>query len=369
MKVLFVANEFFSWGVYGGFGAFTRKLAGELVKRNVDVEVFVHQISNLQRPVGETEVIDGVPVKTLPRKKLAKIRHKKLYRTDADLIHSQCGMYDTYLTFRRNPNKKKIVTIQDLRTKTETELLAQFEKTSGYPWYKKWWAWYVYHCFSGAVEMADKIACQANLLFPKVKERYHVQPDLLLPNFIDIPSGNFKKTSKPVVLWLGRLDPVKHPELCFELARKVPDVDFYVLGKSHEVYGGERRDLHFRNKYRKCENLHFMGFQSGEAKEKLLSKAWILINTSYYECLPVSFLEALAHKCALLSTQNPDHYSALFGSWAYPTVDSLKYGLLRLLQNDSWKRLGKKGFDHVKKVHSTERGVQNHIKLYEELTT
>jgi len=366
MKVQLVASEYFSWGVYGGFGAFTRKLAKELMDRGVEVEVIVQKISNEQKPQGETELIDDVPVKTLPRRKISKLRNKSIYKTDADIIHSQCGMFDTYLSFIRNQEPKKIVTVQDLRNKIETKALQEYEKTSGYPWYKKLWGRYVYRCFQSATEQADIIGYQAQLLKPKIQKIYKPRNDVplvYLPNFIDIPKGNFNKTDKPSVLWLGRLDPVKRPELCFKLAVKMRDVDFYILGKAHD----ETRDKLFRSQWQNISNLHFLGFQSGQVKEEILSKAWILINTSYYECLPVSFLEALAHKCALLSTRNPDDYTNQFGVHVKANVKALAWGLSLLLTNDSWRGLGQKGYNHVKHVHSTEKGVGNHIKLYREL--
>jgi len=363
MKIRLVADEFFDWGVYGGFGAFTRKLAVELVKKGVEVDVIVQHISDSQLPPGETEVIDGVPIKTLYRKKLGKLRSKKLYQTDADVIHSQCGMFDTYLAFKHNKDSKKIVTVQDLRTKQETKMLSPLEKTSGYPWYKRLWAMYVRSCYAKAMRNADVVACQAYLLFPKVKEVYGVEPSVLLPNFIDVPSNNFRKAGKPSVVWLARLDPIKQPELCFEVAKKTPRVDFYILGAAHDKI----RDKHLRRKYEDVENLHLLGFQSGEMKQKVLSEAWILINTSRYECLPVSFLEALAHKCAILSTQNPENYTNNFGVHTEPNVKALASGLSLLLTNDSWRELGEKGYDYVKQVHSTEKGIDAHIKLYNEL--
>jgi len=363
LKVLLVADEYFSWGVYGGFGYFTRKLARELLKKNVEVEVIVQRISNLQKPIGETELIDGVPVTTLPRKKLSKIKQKKLYETDADIIHSQCGMYDTYLTFKRNRGKAKIITVQDLRTKEETDSYAHLEKTSGYPWYKRLWARYVRSCFNKAMKNADVVACHARLLFPKVKKIFNVESSIMLPNFIDVPQGSIKKSNKPSVVWLARLDAIKQPELCFKLAEDTPDVDFYILGDAHKAY--KRTVERLIQRYKGAKNLHLLGFQSGEVKETILSKSWILINTSAYECLPVSFLEALAHKCAILSTRNPDDYTVNFGAWC--STDNLKNGLKWLLDNDRWRELGEKGYEQAKSIHSTEKGIEAHINLYRKL--
>lgn len=336
-----------------------------MVKKGVDVEAIVHKISPLQGPVGSVENIDGVSVKTLPRRKPQKIIEKKLYLTDADVIHSQCGMFDTYLAFKRN-SAKRILTVQDLRTKAETDALFRLEKFSRYPWYKAIWAKYVRNCYKKAMNLSDIVACQARILFPKVREIYGIKTDFLLPNFIDIPKKKIKKSKDPSIIWLSRLDPIKQPEICFYLAQERPDIDFYILGSSHEIHGGKNRDNHFRKKYSHVKNLHFLGFQSGDVKERILSEAWILINTSAYECLPVSFLEAMAHKCALLSTQNPDGYTEKFGAWA---LTPMQFGaeLNILLHNDSWSEKGKMGYDYVSKYHSTKVGVEKHISLYEDL--
>ena len=364
MKILLVADEFFAWRVFGGFGMFTRKLGGELVKRGVEVDAVVQWISDEQKPVGETEVIDGVHVATLPRKKLAKLWNMKLYLTDADIIHSQCGMYDTYLTFKRNMNAKKILTFQDLRTGEEYNLTAPLERFGGYPWYKRPWARYVMNCYQKAVENADLIGVQAKLLIPKVLSTYNLQAlPTFLPNFIDVPSDNIKKSERPSVVWLARLDLIKRPELCFELAKETPDVDFFVLGASHD----EARDAWLRQKYQGIENLYLLGFQSGDVKEQILRESWILINTSIYECLPVSFLEACAHKCAVLSTQNPDDFAKNFGAWSEPTIKSLKENLEWLLNNEKWRVLGEKGYRYVKENHSTDKGVEAHLRVYQKL--
>lgn len=331
----------------------------------MDVEAIVQKISPLQEPVGCTEIIDGVSVKTLPRKKPKKFLEAELYRTNADIIHSQCGAFDTYLAFKNN-SARRVVTIQDLRTKVETDSLVKLERFSRYPWYKMVWANYVRNCYKSAMGMSDVVACQAQILFPKVQEMYGVETDVLLPNFVDIPTKRIRKSAEPSIVWLARLDPIKQPEVCFEFAELTPDVDFYILGSSHEKYGGKDRDDYFRKKYSHVKNLHFLGFQTGEEKERILSRAWILINTSAYECLPISFLEAMAHKCALLSTQNPDGYTEKFGSWV-SNPNQLSTNLELLLKNDSWSEKGKKGYEFVKKTHSTEIGVKNHVSLYRSL--
>ncbi len=358
MKILLVADEFFSWGVYGGFGAFARKLGGELVKHGIEVDAVVHKISNKQCPIGETEVIDGVHVKTLPRSKIGKLLYKGLYVTDADVIHSQSGMLDTYLAFRRNKKCGKIVTIQDLRTSEDLQRIGSAERLG---FVRKLSRYLTMKLYGRAIRQADRVFVQAELLAPKVHELSNRNP-CLLPNFVNIPKGNMVKADVPTVVWLGRLDPIKRPKLCFNLAKQMPTIQFYILGKSHNNI-----DYAHNCYYRDVENLHFMGFQEGKIKEDVLSMAWVLINTSIYECLPVSFLEGMAHECALLSTQNPDNYTSNFGMVADSSIDSLEKGLKTLLYADNWRFLGQKGREHVSKYHEIGKCVQDHINIYKEM--
>ncbi len=120
IKVLITSLEYFHWGVYGGFGMFTKRLAMELSKHNIEVEVLVPKLSPEQK-FGATEIIDGIKVTTSPR-----IRGKltsDLYHTDADIIHDQYNSIDTYLLFRKNKQSSKVVTIQDLRLPSEREAI------------------------------------------------------------------------------------------------------------------------------------------------------------------------------------------------------------------------------------------------------
>jgi glycosyltransferase involved in cell wall biosynthesis len=366
MKVTLVSIEYFHWGIFGGFGAFTRKLATELVKRGVDVEVFVSRSSKLQS-FGQVDWFEKVKVITMPR-----IRDKlssKLYDNYSDVVHEQYNPLDSFFAFRANSDAAKIVTIQDLRTYQERKRLNSVIKENsihfGFPiGWKQLLQKFTLGVESRNLHTVDAVACQANLLKPKIKSELWYQGQVFyLPNFVDVPTGPFNKTGVPSVLWLGRLDPVKNPLLMFQTAKLIPDVNFYVLGKPTTP-----SMEHLVSVFKDVPNLHFLGHQEGNVKEELLSKSWILINTSYYECLPVSFLEALAHKCCLLSTQNPDGYTLKFGCYS-PNffVKDLVFRLKYLLKNDLWQVKAEQGYNHVKAVHETNLCVQQHLDLYRRL--
>lgn len=363
MKVTITGLEYFNWGVYGGFGMFTRKLATELVKHGVEVEVFVSRTSKEQK-FDHAEYIDGVKVITTPR-----IRSKltsKLYDNDSDIVHEQYNPLDTFFAFRDNPDAGKVVTVQDLRTFEERKRLASLTKDDsihfGFPTgWKRLHQKVILDFEAKNMNKADVVACHAHLLEPKISNIFDYRGNIVyLPNFVDVSSGPFKKSDNPSVVWLARLDPVKNPLLMFQVAKAAPDVDFYVLGQPTNP-----RIADLVSYYKSVSNLHFLGHQEGNVKEEILSKAWILINTSFYECMPVSFLEALAHKCCLLSTQNPDGYTEKFGYYDSTfTVEGLVTGLRQLIRSDDWRAKGENGYIHVKNNHATEQIVQKHLSLY-----
>ena len=145
------------------------------------------------------------------------------------------------------------------------------------------------------------------------------------------------------------------------MAKFLPWVTFYVLGKAHD----EIRNLQLKQISEEINNVKFLGFEDGKTKSEVLSKAWILVNCSLYECLPVSFLEALSYKCAILSTVDPDGYTSKFGR--FTTESDLVKNLSWILDFDRWRMLGEEGYKYVKSKHSTEVGVNNHLRIYEGL--
>jgi glycosyltransferase involved in cell wall biosynthesis len=103
----------------------------------------------------------------------------------------------------------------------------------------------------------------------------------------------------------------------------------------------------------------------GEKKQRLLDESWILVNTSVSECLPVSFLEAAAHGCAILSPHDPDGFASRFGFHA--ESENLEDGLRWLLMDDNWRQRGFDGHRYVGEVHEEKKVINQHIAEYEKM--
>lgn len=188
--------------------------------------------------------------------------------------------------------------------------------------------------------------------------RLPLGPIPLLPNPIVAPQ-TVAKAPEPTVAFLARLDPYKRPWLAVELGRRMPDVRFLLAGRSHFQGPGAwaPRDL--------PPNVELLGHVDETAKCELLGKAWVLLNTSRHEGLPVSFLEALAARTPIVASVDPEAVVSRFGALVAPADGDGRAALggyesaLRALLGDAPRRraLGTAGRDWVRATHTPDRFV------------
>ena len=184
-----------------------------------------------------------------------------------------------------------------------------------------------------------------------------------LPTPVEVPI-EVKKAESPTVCYVARLDRRKRPELFMNLARKFPSVEFIAIGKSRD----RRWDEYLRKKYAGLSNLKMVGFVdqfNSNLHSDILEKSWILVNTATREGLPNAFLEAAAHRCAILSSLNPDGFSSRFGFHA--GKDNFEEGLNYLLGDQRWKEHGEQGFEYVRDKFKLEKAMDCHIDAYKRL--
>ncbi len=362
IRVCFLTSEVFAFGNYGGFGKLIRDKGKELVKRGVEVYVVMKQIKKGgQRTI---EDLDGMVVLGFPSYLQAG---KFIKLVDADIYQSEEPIHLTLLAEKLLPNKKHIVVFQDPRDKKDYEDMYQFPELR-LDLLKKIFGYYKSPVIRKAAQNADARYCQAKFMAKKTKKMYKLEKEPeFLPNPVDIPKRNMKKADKPTVVFLARLDNYKRPWITLELAKKFPHVNFEICGKAHN----DKLQEKYIKKYSKYKNIHFHGLVFGEEKSKILEKAWILINTSIHEGLPVAYIEAAAHKCAFLSCRNPDNFASNFGRYITfkrknkpeEFIEPLKW----LLEKDRWKKLGEKAQKYVKKEHETDKVIKQHIKIYKKI--
>lgn len=125
---------------------------------------------------------------------------------------------------------------------------------------------------------------------------------VVLHNGVEVPQKTCDSCSYQDVLFLGRLDARKSPDVLLRASREVlqryPDMKIVFGGDGHpERYRALAEDLGIADR---CE---FCGWVSGHDKECLFAKTGIYCLPSKHEGMPMSVLEAMAHGIPVISTR------------------------------------------------------------------
>jgi len=365
LRVCIVSPEFFHWGIHGGFGYVTWTLGRKLVERGVEVLVVTPKRKG-QRP---WEDVDGVnvvgydachcyphPVGAVA----SRLRSREAYLTaDADIYHSQAVSFNTLAAETAAPDRLHLITFQDPYDKEEWRRIAEVEPR--YRMRPAQWARIMAErsIQAEACRRADGLYTQARFLAPRAQRLFGLKhPPGFLPNPVPVPDKLPEKSDEPTVCFLARWDPQKRVELFLSLAQRLPHVRFIAMGRGHDPY----RDAALRKAYGGAPNLELTGFVSEEEKSRILGTSWALVNTSVREALPVSFLEALAHGTPIISGENPDGLTEMYGY--HVTGGDYMGAICRMLSDPERRRKGSEGRRHVKRVHDEDRVADLHLRVY-----
>jgi len=356
MKVCLICSEFLGWGSAGGYGFATRSIGRALVRHGHQVFAVIPQ------PRGRTETAlerDGIQIRSHPRRDLAMAQD--LFRAcDADVYHSQEPSLSTHLAMRAVPDRSHITTSRDprdlsdwlieLRYPTSTRLKLSLAFT-----------YYENPLTHQAVRNSDAVYVPATCLTEKVRRKYRLaETPGFLPTSIHVPD-RVEKAARPTVCYVGRLDRRKRPELFLDLAREFPNVDFLVAGSGQDA----AFESGLRSRYGDLGNVQFLGFvdqfEDGRLSE-LFGRAWVMVNTAAREGLPETFVEAAAHRCAIVSALDPDGFASGFGTVA--RGGDFAGALASLLEGDRWRERGEHGFEYVRKTYDTDVAAECHLAAY-----
>jgi glycosyltransferase involved in cell wall biosynthesis len=362
MRVCFSCVELFGVGVYGGFGRATRFIGRELVRRGVEVTVVVPRRAT-DRSMSYT--LDGMRVFEFnPRKPWSAVR---LFRAaDADVYHSQDTSLGSAVAMLAVPRRRHIVTFRDPLDEADWRLESHTKDGRSPGWRMRLYRAYVDNPLVRlAVVRMDARFCSARFVAAKAVAMYGLaEPPVFLPTPVDVPD-RVVKAARPTVCFVGRWHRRKRPEQFFELAQQYPHVDFIAGGG-----GGPdpAEDARLRALASRLPNLEAPGiidqFESNGLSE-ILARSWILVNTSSREALPTTFLEAAAHRCAILSYADPDGFASRFGCRIGER--SVAAGLEWLLEQDRWRVCGDRARAFILGVFDTNSAIAAHLEVYKGL--
>jgi len=145
---------------------------------------------------------------------------------------------------------------------------------------------------------ANKITVQSKQQFNTYFKNYRRRPDAIVKNIIEMPEYVGIENKKDI-LWVGRLDEIKNPEIFIKLAEKYPEEKFVMIAPivSESLNFGSNIHKMARN----CNNLELIEFVKPNEILPFYKKAKMYVMTSESEGFSNTMLEAMACGCPVLS--------------------------------------------------------------------
>ena len=368
IRVGLLIDEFFGGAgtAYGGYGFLARKyIAKYIPDKRVTMDVLLEMKEELTEITAEK--VDDILIYKFPKD---EERVKEwLERQNYDLFLSIELTWPSYEILKLVDHKKLVLWIQDPRPPSLWDEKRKSMTTIQDP------------CvcdplvsnlvnemfYQGRV----KFISQGNSLNKRAFELYNLPenaPVQLLPNPVEI-DYKYKfdiHQKKKQVVFLGRLEAQKRAWLFCEVAKHIPEYEFYVLGKffRHEEENKKPLEPYLSEN---IPNLHLMGHLEGEEKEKILRESRILLNTSIWEGIPISWLECLQYGTLPVSCLDNENLPSRFGAFTgeifgdgYADVEKFIPAIRELMENDDlYTQKALAAIDYTRKNHNIKKFQKN----------
>lgn len=220
----------------------------------------------------------------------------EIAHSGADIVCCFCVTYYTSLTIDAC-RRKKVKTV--LFIADDVDLSAEFYAGSRYVDQSG-----IRHgdlCHR-AITQADAIVVQTVKQQELLAERFG-RKGKLIRNPINLHAGmvNESETPRQHVLWIGRSDQQKRPNLCLELARRCPEIPFVMIMNKCDKIAHRQLIAEAPSNVQVIERVPFHEI------DRMFSNAAVLISTSLHEGFPNTFLQACKHRVPILSLEvDPD---------------------------------------------------------------
>jgi glycosyltransferase involved in cell wall biosynthesis len=124
------------------------------------------------------------------------------------------------------------------------------------------------------------------------------------------PSSTTRAEDRKRILWVGRISPEKRPHLLLDVARRLPDCTFDMIGDANADLAYARE---FRREVERHPSIVLHGRVSSEQLHRMYDEAMLLVGTSQTEGFPVTFIEAWSRGIPIVSTFDPDGVIQTYG--------------------------------------------------------
>jgi len=180
-----------------------------------------------------------------------------------------------------------------------------------------------------------------------------------------VPPAIYQADPRGYVLWVSTLRKLKQPEVFIELARRLPQYRFRMVGGAdHQEYFDALRGL-----AEIVPNLDFAGFVPYADIEREFDGARLFVNTSKFEGFPNTFLQSWARGIPTVSFVDTgssvnDHPVVN----RVTSLDEMASVVQDLMTNDaSWRKVGTRCATCYANQHSVQAVVGGYESIFEKL--
>ncbi|HUP30549.1 MAG TPA: glycosyltransferase family 4 protein [Usitatibacter sp.] len=208
--------------------------------------------------------------------------------------------------------------------------------------------------FQHGVRSVDQVLVQNEAQRSTLRANYG-REGTLIPNCYTPPPGA-RADRGGYVLWVATVRPPKRPELMLELARRMPQHRFVVIGGGDPGRRGEEYHASIRDAARALPNVDFRGFVPFAEADRFFDGARVVVNTSLYEGFPNTFLQAWSRgvpTVAFVDTGSREGGAPVYDIAA--DTDDMVHKVGRLMGDDlHWHAASQRVETHFRGHHSVE---------------
>ena len=209
--------------------------------------------------------------------------------------------------------------------------------------------------FEWGVRRVDHVIVQ-NEVQRETLKRHFARDGTLIPSCYVPPADATRPDRRDYVLWTATVRPSKRPEMLLEIARRLPNYRFVMIGGPDP---GKREAEYMRSvadAARAFPNLEVRGFVPFAEAERAFDGARVVLNTSLYEGFPNTFLQAWAR--GIPTVGFVDTGSRRNGEPVYDHVRDIgeaSWKLERLMRDDTlWQGASARVAAHFRESHSID---------------
>ncbi len=211
------------------------------------------------------------------------------------------------------------------------------------------------YLFQRGLAQVDRIVAQNDHQRATCRETYG-RHAVVIPSCYELPTES-GGSARDCVLWVGTLHVNKRPEILLELAARLRERRFVMIG-------GPGPDPGFYERIRAAAaavpNVEFKGFLPLAEVEPWFDRAAVLVNTSLYEGMPNTFLQAWARGVPTVATVDV----GVAVHRTCPDLDTLAAGVQEAFRNPG---LGAACREYFERSHSSRHVLERYQGLLMEL--